>query len=173
MESHDGSYRSWWGQRESTRLVSTELLTVADILRKPLCRHVEGFLLTFIVSTWAVFTVGSYLHALFSSSMTIKINRMVLLMTVNKARWITKPIPDSCCRLQQTKVLSPSNLSDFISFHFIPFSIRAVFGKDICRNAVHGASNLDKAGEVIEELFPEVELLPNGKVIGNSLVIIL
>ncbi|XP_078344639.1 thioredoxin domain-containing protein 3 homolog isoform X2 [Oculina patagonica] len=45
-----------------------------------------------------------------------------------------------------------------------PNSLRAQFGVDTMKNAVHGSSTVEKAEEVIKEFFPEVEILPDGTV---------
>lgn len=52
-------------------------------------------------------------------------------------------------------------------------SLRAQFGSDTMKNAVHGSSTVEKAEEAIKEFFPEVEILPDGTVRGLSLVYIL
>lgn len=52
-------------------------------------------------------------------------------------------------------------------------SLRAQFGSDTMKNAVHGSSTVEKAEEAIKEFFPEVEILPDGTVRGLSLVHIL
>ena len=45
-------------------------------------------------------------------------------------------------------------------------SLRAQFGVDTMKNAVHGSSSLEKAEKVIKEFLPEVEILPDGTVRG-------
>lgn len=50
-------------------------------------------------------------------------------------------------------------------------SLRAQFGVDTMKNAVHGSSTVEKAEEVIKEFFPEVEILPDGTVKGLSLLL--
>lgn len=45
-----------------------------------------------------------------------------------------------------------------------PKSLRAQFGVDTMKNAVHGSSSVEKAKAVIEGFFPEVEILPDGTV---------
>ena len=63
--------------------------------------------------------------------------------------------------------------SKFIGVFFIHvFSLRAQFGSDAMRNAVHGSSSVEKAEKAIKEFFPEVEILPDGTVKGLSLLFI-
>ncbi|KAJ7372866.1 Thioredoxin domain-containing protein 3 [Desmophyllum pertusum] len=45
-----------------------------------------------------------------------------------------------------------------------PNSLRAQFGVDTMKNAVHGSSTVEKAEKIIMEFFPEVEILPDGTV---------
>ncbi|KAK2560505.1 Thioredoxin domain-containing protein 3-like protein [Acropora cervicornis] len=45
-----------------------------------------------------------------------------------------------------------------------PNSLRAQFGTDTMKNAVHGSSTVEKAEKVIKEFLPEVEILPDGTV---------
>ena len=52
------------------------------------------------------------------------------------------------------------------------YSLRAQFGLDTMKNAVHGSSTVEKAEKVIKEFFPEVEILPDGTVKGLSLLFI-
>ena len=53
-------------------------------------------------------------------------------------------------------------LSNFHIFH----RLRAQFGTDTMKNAVHGSSTVEKAEKVIKEFLPEVEILPDGTVRG-------
>ena len=52
------------------------------------------------------------------------------------------------------------------------YSLRAQFGSDTMKNAVHGSSTVEKAEKVIKEFFPEVEILPDGTVKGLNLLFI-
>ncbi|XP_068752060.1 thioredoxin domain-containing protein 3 homolog isoform X3 [Montipora capricornis] len=45
-----------------------------------------------------------------------------------------------------------------------PDSLRAQFGTDAMKNAVHGSSTVEKAEKVIKEFLPEVEIMPDGTV---------
>lgn len=52
------------------------------------------------------------------------------------------------------------------------YSLRAQFGSDTMKNAVHGSSTVEKAEKVIKEFFPEVEFLPDGTVKGLSFLFV-
>lgn len=52
------------------------------------------------------------------------------------------------------------------------YSLRAQFGSDTMKNAVHGSSTVEKAEKVIKEFFPEVEILPDGTVKGLSFLFV-
>ena len=52
------------------------------------------------------------------------------------------------------------------------YSLRAQFGSDTMKNAVHGSSSVERAEKVIKEFFPEVEILPDGTVKGSSLLFV-
>lgn len=58
-----------------------------------------------------------------------------------------------------------------VQFFFTYCSLRAKFGVDTMKNAVHGSSNVEKAVKVIKEFLPEVEVLPDGTVRGLKLVL--
>ena len=53
-------------------------------------------------------------------------------------------------------------LSNFPIFN----RLRAQFGTDTMKNAVHGSSTVEMAEKVIKEFLPEVEILPDGTVRG-------
>ena len=64
------------------------------------------------------------------------------------------------------------NCHKLIGSLFNPCSLRAQFGVDTMKNAVHGSSTVEKAEKIIMEFFPEVEILPDGTVKGLSLLFI-
>ncbi|XP_072034016.1 thioredoxin domain-containing protein 3 homolog isoform X2 [Amphiura filiformis] len=47
-----------------------------------------------------------------------------------------------------------------------PESLRALLGKDVLQNAIHGSSTAESAQEKIKHLFPEVEIKEDGQLIG-------
>ena len=53
-----------------------------------------------------------------------------------------------------------------------PESLRALLGKDILQNAIHGSSSKNHAILKIKELFPEVEVTENGSVKGMYIYIL-
>ncbi|XP_071484524.1 thioredoxin domain-containing protein 3 homolog [Diadema antillarum] len=48
-----------------------------------------------------------------------------------------------------------------------PESLRALLGKDVLQNAVHGSTDMEQAKARIERLFPDVEVLGDGKVVDS------
>ena len=48
----------------------------------------------------------------------------------------------------------------------LAYRLRAQFGTDAMKNAVHGSSTVEKAEKVIKEFLPEVEIMPDGTVRG-------
>ena len=70
-----------------------------------------------------------------------------------------KVCTDSICFIKFVKILLGNNFPIFNR-------LRAQFGTDTMKNAVHGSSSVAKAEKVIKEFLPEVEILPDGTVRG-------
>lgn len=49
-----------------------------------------------------------------------------------------------------------------------PESFRALLGKDILANAIHGSSDSEHVLKKVGDLFPEVEVTEDGKILGEE-----
>lgn len=50
-----------------------------------------------------------------------------------------------------------------------PESFRALLGKDILNNAIHGSSSVEHLKKKVEHFFPEVEVTEAGHIVGKDL----
>ena len=66
------------------------------------------------------------------------------------------------CMLQNVFMKLPRGSAHGCKFIVHSFSLRALFGKSILDNAVHGSSSEDGAKEEIKKFFGEVEFAPSG-----------
>ena len=51
-----------------------------------------------------------------------------------------------------------------------PESLRALLGKDVLQNAIHGSSTKEQAESKIKALFPEVEINSDGSLTGKMIL---